>query len=242
MQKKTSIEDLPRTPLNVIGFSAMTTRLLPPFDPPYESPIEEAFAWRARTTLRPELNFSKQSWARTVGGNFRLDFLAQDANQRKIAFECDGKDYHDHYRDTWRDALILADAQCDVIYRLRGKDLWCRTDDLMYIISKLEPQLFSERGLSILSSLATKCAKAADIDPKRDLHCIWYDFDEKDEDAEQAELVEKLGEMCFERHELIPGSPLDDLSSAYWNFALEMRGASFDQIIAAWKRLHPNEG
>lgn len=213
------------------------------FNPPYESPIEQAFAWRARTTLREDLSIQKQAWVSTIGGRFRLDFLIEH-NGRKVAFECDGKNFHDWYRDRWRDALILADAQCDVVYRLSGRDLWLRTDDLMYVLSRLEPQLFSERGHMNLRHLASRCVVEAEITAGEDVF-ISYEREEPDDDeaVEQDEVEafnERLGSMRVCRRSLTRHSPLDDLASEYWNFALDHRGVSFDQLIAAWKREHPD--
>ena len=84
------------------------------FDPPYESPIEELFAWAAEKCFHPEVAFEKQVEIPTVCGTFHLDFLA--TRRQRIAFECDGREFHDCERDEWRDALILGTQKVDRIY------------------------------------------------------------------------------------------------------------------------------
>ncbi len=116
------------------------------YDPPYESPIEDAFAWHLVKHLHPAVALLKQAPAPTICGNFRLDFRAT-VGGRTIGFECDGPDYHDEVRDECRDALILWSGHADVIYRLRGTDLHHRMNEVLGTLGDHEPALFSERGL-----------------------------------------------------------------------------------------------
>lgn len=48
---------------------------IPQFEPPFESNIEEIFAWEISKHLKPDLTFQKQFEINTSYGNFRLDFL-----------------------------------------------------------------------------------------------------------------------------------------------------------------------
>lgn len=113
----------------------------PAFDPPYDSPIEEAFAWDLVKHLTREVEFTKQVECKTPAGDFRLDFTAS-LNGRTIGIECDGKEYHGTVRDVWRDAAILAACEVEAIYRFRGQDIWHRINDCMFLTCRFEPLLF----------------------------------------------------------------------------------------------------
>jgi hypothetical protein len=114
-------------------------------DPPYESPIEDAFAWHLIKHLDPAVQLTKQVTAPTICGSFRLDFLAQTGT-RRIGFECDGAEYHDELRDECRDAMIVWSGHADVIYRLRGADLHHRMNEVLGTLPDHEPALFRDRG------------------------------------------------------------------------------------------------
>jgi hypothetical protein len=147
-----------------------TNLLHPAYDPPYDSPIEEKFAWALAKYLRPEITVTKQKDAPTRWGNFRLDFLVT-AGTRRVGVECDGVDYHDIERDAWRDAVILGKGHADVIYRFKGADIHYAVDDLMYLLRKYEPHLFTERGLINLNILGSD-------DAKREMDFMNYAADE----------------------------------------------------------------
>lgn len=126
----------------------------PCYNPPYESPIEDDFAWYMAKYLDDATEFHKQVVAPTPWGNFRLDFVAVRFGVR-IGFECDGAAYHkDDFRDECRDAAILKLGHVDAIYRLRGADLCHRTDAVVNEIAQHDGYLFSARGLTNLSRLA----------------------------------------------------------------------------------------
>ena len=126
----------------------------PAFDPPYDSPIEELLAQNALKYLAEDCRFQKQVEVPTNWGTFRLDFLIERRGQR-IGVECDGRDFHDEYRDEWRDALILGTGAVDVMYRLRGCDLVYHIEDILFLMSGADPMLFSERGQINLAKLAS---------------------------------------------------------------------------------------
>jgi len=128
------------------------------YQPPYDSPIEDTFAWNLSKYMNSDLRLDKQVELSTPWGIFILDFVVECKSDR-IAFECDGKDFHDVGRDEWRDAMILGGAHVDTIYRLRGTDLIHHIEDCLFVISRLEPQIFSERGRVNLETLASGCIK-----------------------------------------------------------------------------------
>lgn len=124
------------------------------YEPPYNSPIEDIFAYNVEKYFRPEIDFQRQVEVHTICGRFVIDFVAHCGSQ-KVAFECDGKEYHEASRDEWRDAMILGAKAIDAIYHFQGKDLYYHIEDCLYIISKWNPELFSIRGLSNLQTLAS---------------------------------------------------------------------------------------
>lgn len=124
------------------------------YSPPYDSPIEELFAYNIVKHLNISANLIKQYEVATICGVYRLDFIIEHENER-IGFECDGREYHNWQRDKWRDAMILGTKAVDYIYRLRGTDLYRHVDDCLFLISQEHPYLFSERGLINLNTLAS---------------------------------------------------------------------------------------
>lgn len=125
----------------------------PAYDPPYESPIEDAFAWHVVKHLDATVAFEKQVEVGTTCGGFRIDFVAASAG-RRIAFECDGAEYHNELRDECRDAMILSAGHVDAVYRLAGADLHYRMEDVLAVLVVAEPQLFSSRGRRNVEHLA----------------------------------------------------------------------------------------
>jgi hypothetical protein len=127
------------------------------FQPPYDSPLEELLAWSLSKYLAERVSLLKQVEAKTPCGTFYLDLVAENAaTGRRIAFECDGKEFHpDKLRDECRDALILGGKHVETIYRFRGQDLYYHADDCLLYVAHKDPTFFSERGrinLSILGS------------------------------------------------------------------------------------------
>lgn len=130
----------------------LVEKLGPGFEPPYDSPIEETFAWNAIKYVRPDTSLHKQYDISTKRGGFRLDFVLE-RNGRRVAFECDGKEFHDAYRDEWRDAITLGEGHVEVVYRLRGHDIHFHISEILYVVAHWESDLFTEAGRLNLSSL-----------------------------------------------------------------------------------------
>ncbi|QPH38889.1 hypothetical protein [Pedobacter endophyticus] len=119
-----------------------------------ESPLEEQFIQSLEKYLNPRSEIIPQFELETILGRFRLDFVIELDGYR-IGFECDGKAYHDAFRDEWRDALILHTKQIDTIYRFRGKDIFSFLDDCIYVIYKHDPFIFNDRYQHHCDVLAT---------------------------------------------------------------------------------------
>jgi len=109
-----------------------------------ESPLEELFAQNIEKYLSPNAEIYPQFPVKTLLGNFRLDFVVEVMG-KKVGFECDGKEFHDDYRDEWRDGMILEAGGVDIIYRFRGKDIFSFLEDCIYVVFENDPWLFSDR-------------------------------------------------------------------------------------------------
>lgn len=132
------------------------------YEPPYDSPIEDIFASNIIKYFNSYVKLTKQFRVSTFCGNFYIDFVAS-LNDLKVGFECDGEEFHSPVKDEIRDALILDTKTVDIIYRLRGADLFYHIEDCLFILSKLHPVLFSDRGLTNIETLATDNAKAFSV-------------------------------------------------------------------------------
>jgi hypothetical protein len=124
------------------------------YEPPYDSPIEDIFAWHCCKHLRPSVNLEKQVELATQHGSFRADFILAGMG-RRIEIECDGRDFHDAFRDEFRDAIVLGEGHVDTIYRFRGCDITYYPDDCVWLISSLHPNFFTKRGHLHLERLRT---------------------------------------------------------------------------------------
>jgi hypothetical protein len=128
------------------------------YSPPYDSPIEDIFAYNFEKYLNPEIFVQPQKEVKTICGVFRLDFAVK-FEDRLIGIECDGSEFHNKERDLWRDSLILATGDFDGIYRFTGKNIFSSITECLYLLSKAEPVFFSPRGITNLSTLVDKKIK-----------------------------------------------------------------------------------
>jgi very-short-patch-repair endonuclease len=128
----------------------------PLYDPPYESPIEDLFAYHAVKYLRAGAELHKQFTVSTIGGVFRLDFLLTAPDCEPICVECDGAEFHkDMFRDARRDALVIDAGACRVVYRITGRAVNAYIADSLYLMSLRDPEYFSDRGRTNLHTLAS---------------------------------------------------------------------------------------
>ncbi len=142
--------------------------------PPYDSPIEDAFAHSITKYLADAVSLKVQVPAPTICGRFVIDFVLSSPEIGHIGVECDGHEFHDARRDEWRDAVILGGNLVDSMYRLRGSDITYHLDDILYFMGKLEPGLMSERGMLNLRSLSSDEARAHAYTRESDMHHIRY--------------------------------------------------------------------
>lgn len=118
----------------------------------YDSPIEDIFAWHCRKYLRDDIEFDSQVEIDTKHGKFFIDFVISTKDY-KLAVECDGKDFHEGHRDEIRDAIILGEGHLDTIYRFRGSDLTYSPTECVWLMSVIDPIIFSRRGIVQLEHL-----------------------------------------------------------------------------------------
>jgi len=135
-------EVLPRA---VGGIATGSSHYVDFFDSPCESPIEDIFASYCLRHLRGTVSVDRQVEVDTQHGHFRIDFVLT-VGGKKIAVECDGRDFHNRYRDEFRDALLLGGCHFETVYHFRGCDITYWPDDCIWLMSVLDPRLFSERG------------------------------------------------------------------------------------------------
>ena len=120
-----------------------------------KSPLEELFIETLEKYLASEVEILPQYEVNTLAGKFRLDFLLT-VNSKKVAFECDGAEFHDKWHDEWRDSLILGTGNIDAIYRFRGKDIHTFLQDCIYLIYHFDKEFFYDRYSLISSGLISE--------------------------------------------------------------------------------------
>lgn len=130
-------------------------------DNPHESELEVLFAWNAEKYLATAESMRCQVEVPTPWGTFRPDFVAAAPDGSRVAFECDGSDFHDEAHDEWRDAMILGSSSILAIYRLPGAALFHHIEDCLYLLSVWQPSLFSSGGKVNLHQLASHAARNA---------------------------------------------------------------------------------
>jgi hypothetical protein len=87
---------------------------------------------------------------------------------RRVAFEIGGaRGLREHQRQLRRDATALASGAADAVYRLRGSDLLDHMEDVLYLVSRWDPELFSARGRINLTTLAGPEARGLTVRPEQ---------------------------------------------------------------------------
>lgn len=132
------------------------------YDPPYERPLEDEFAWYLVKYLAPisALHYQTKILLAT-GERAWVDFVVEREG-RLVGFEIGELDDADDYvmdpATRQRDALVMATGTLDVLYRLRAHDACYHIHDALHIISRIDGALFSPRGRRNLEVLATPLA------------------------------------------------------------------------------------
>lgn len=106
-----------------------------------ESPIERRFLSGIIPVLADGVEINCQRELLAGGSRYRVDFWCL-AGGRRIIIECDGRDYHDFFRDQARDSNILFADRADEVFRLRGCDVNGRLDASIGMLRTMTPQMF----------------------------------------------------------------------------------------------------
>jgi hypothetical protein len=91
--------------------------------PVSDTPIEQLFAHEYRKHAREEYPLQAQVRFETRVGPLFPDFVTE-FNGYLIAFECDGREFHNSFRDEVRDALLLGEGHVGTIYHFDGPPIF----------------------------------------------------------------------------------------------------------------------
>jgi hypothetical protein len=195
------------------------------YDPPYESPIEDLFAWHIVKYLNWQTNLIKQYPISTKFGSYRIDFVLELHNN-KIGIECDGKRYHENERDLWRDSMIIGESEIKEILRFTGTNITFHIEECIFIISKLHAKYFDNRGITNINILADDYVQNEDF---YDLHPLsTMDYIYKNEESEDNITHIKITRLCDEVKILN--------WKIYYDFAINSNLNDLDQIIKLYKK------
>ena len=193
----------------------------PTYLPPYDSPIEDIFAYHVVKYLAADAKMQPQHPIKTAAGDFILDFMLEGGGS-SIGVECDGKAYHNAYRDDWRDALILGTGRVVAIYRFSGRILSYHIDDCLTLMARWDSHLFSHRGLLNLETLTSEEVRTADFQAEDSVAFIRYE--------------DRPNERVFD--EMVSRRSLDRVGYRWRSYiarAAQYPGRALDEIIALEK-------
>lgn len=205
------------------------------YDPPYERPLEDEFAWHLVKYLTPISGLRYQVKVETLATNTWVDFLVEHG-ARRIGFEVGDLAEADAQALRYRDALLLGTGAVDVLYRFRGADLMYRIHDALHLAAKWDADLFSPRGRINLRTLASPEARAHQPRPHDAIARVTYDapapgmtpdgeaFDWPSDDVPTTLVVRRLTRSR-------PGAWIRDYDRALAHF-----GVSDDALSRQWAR------
>lgn len=146
----------------------------PAYEPPYDSPIEDIFAWELVKFLPEDADLRPQVKVETQCETYRIDFVCKSGGWT-VGFECDGQGFHDEERDEWRDALIMGTGRVNAIYRIRGRSIFHQIGRALYLVSLYEDKIFSDRGCTNLKLLGNaELLSVSRFENRGFLEYLWY--------------------------------------------------------------------
>ena len=173
----------------------------PHYEPPYPGAVQDELAWHLVKYLREDAVLSSEVEVEVPPGPgygpafFTLDLVVDVPVEggagdppavRRVAFETDaGRSLRDHERRLRRDATLLAHGAVDTVYRLRGSDLLGHMNDVLYLASQWDADVFSERGQINLRTLSSPEARALTVRPEQPSVLVPYALGEADEAPER---------------------------------------------------------
>jgi hypothetical protein len=93
-------------------------------------------------------------------GPYQLDLLVQ-LGALRVGFSREGGVSCRDLEGVWRDAALLGPGGASVIYRVRPVDLQHHQEDCLYAVLRCDPRLFSNRGSTLVSRLASETIQRA---------------------------------------------------------------------------------
>lgn len=144
------------------------------YDPPYDDEAHDALARHLVGHLAPATcALQHRAVVLTPDDCFRVDFLIECDEEaygaRRIGILC-GETDEDYApplgTPKLREALLVGADAVDVLYRFRREDLTReRLSDVLHLVAKWDPALFSRRGRQRLRQEATPEARHATVHP-----------------------------------------------------------------------------
>ncbi|MEM8556941.1 MAG: hypothetical protein AAGG50_03775 [Bacteroidota bacterium] len=169
----------------------------PQYLPPYESSLHDEFAWHLVKYLHEDVTLETGVEIETPGAFYTSDFVvtvpsADTVDPWVVAFEIGGgRDAHTERLRLIRDARLMASGVPDALYRLRGSDLVYRLEDVLYMVSRWDPLLFSGRGRRSLDKLASWEAGVVRIRPEQPSVLVTYVVNPETEDYADPEVSKR---------------------------------------------------
>lgn len=145
------------------------------YDPPYERPVEDEFAWHLVKYLDPAVALAYQVKSDTPCAPVWIDFIIEQG-ARRVGIEVEdlprgtrGLSTEPFAASLRRDALVLGSGRLDVLYRVRAEDVLAHLHDVLLLMARIDPALFSERGRINLHTLASVEARNLPLRPEAGL-------------------------------------------------------------------------
>ncbi len=118
------------------------------FDPPYRNAFAETWAWNLVKYLRPTLGLRADV---RISGGVRVDFFIEGHGRTVALLTTSEADLE----------TVVASGVVDVAYAVEAGEADRQVIDMLFLLSEMDPGLFSERGLINLCRLASEAAQAA---------------------------------------------------------------------------------
>lgn len=204
------------------------------YDPPYERPLEDEFAWHLVKYLEPITGLQYQVKVATPCANLWVDFVVEHG-ARRIGIEIGMLDEEiDEQQEHYRDALLIGSGALDVLYRFRGADLLYRPHDALCLAARWDHDLFTDRARINLNTLASPEARTCHPRPHDTVQQLTYKSSTDDayegevfnwpEDVPSTLVVRRLSRAN-------PSAWMRDYDAALQHF-----GISDDQVHTQWAK------
>lgn len=203
------------------------------YDPPYERPLEDEFAWQLVKYLEPITGLQYQVRVETPCTNAWIDFVVEHG-ARRIGFEVGPVETAEvTEEERYRDALVIGSGALDVLYRFRGADLLYRPHDALYLAAQWDAEVFTERARINLHTLASPEARACRVRPHETLARVTYEAPEGEIDGEAFAWPEEVpAELVVRRlSRANPGAWMKDYDAALAHY-----GVTDDAVSRTWAK------